>query len=88
MVIIAVIVRAVVVRTIVARRPSSVIGHLVFRVAEYTSFLVVHTLIGVPYLLAVPLVLGSWLVVKFFYFRGVVFAAPPVSSTASGSRPE
>ena len=44
-----------------------------FRGAEYLAFLLVHSWLGTPYLVAVTLVLGASFVVKFFFYRLVVF---------------
>jgi putative flippase GtrA len=44
-----------------------------FRAAEYLGFLVLHTLIGVPYLLVIVIVLGSSFIAKFFFYGRVVF---------------
>jgi putative flippase GtrA len=46
---------------------------LAFRGMEYGAFLVVHTWLKTPYALAIVAIqLCSWLV-KFFYYRGIVF---------------
>jgi putative flippase GtrA len=44
-----------------------------FRFAQWLSFLALHTWLGVPYLIAVAVVLGSWFLVKFFYYRSRIF---------------
>jgi len=44
-----------------------------FRGAEYVGFLVFHTLLEIPYMVAVVAVLGLSFVVKFFFYRKVVF---------------
>lgn len=47
---------------------------LFFRGAEYLSFLLLHTWLGVPYLVAVAAVLILWFLIKFTYYGRVVFA--------------
>lgn len=44
-----------------------------FRVAEYVGFLVIHSVLGVPYLVAIVAVLGCSFVTKFFTYNAVVF---------------
>jgi putative flippase GtrA len=44
-----------------------------FRVAEYLGFLVLHTLIGLPYLPAIVAVLAFSFLTKFFTYSTVVF---------------
>jgi putative flippase GtrA len=44
-----------------------------FRVAEYVGFLVLHTLLRLPYLLAIVAVLGFSFLTKFFTYSTVVF---------------
>ena len=44
-----------------------------FRLAEYTGFLVFHTLLGLPYLLTIVAVLGVSFLTKFFTYSTVVF---------------
>ncbi len=50
------------------------VASVAFRGLQFASFLVVHSWLGVPYLAAIVVVLGFWLVVKFVVFRRVVFA--------------
>lgn len=52
------------------------VASLAFRGLQFASFVVVHTWLGVPYLLGVVAVLGFWLVVKFAVFRSFVFTDP------------
>jgi putative flippase GtrA len=44
-----------------------------FRVAEYVGFLVLHTVLRLPYLLAIVAVLGCSFLTKFFTYSTVVF---------------
>lgn len=44
-----------------------------FRSAEYLAFLLVHTGLGLHYLLSIFLVLFVSFMVKFFYYKNVVF---------------
>ena len=44
-----------------------------FRFAEYVGFLVLHTLFGLPYLVAIVAVLGASFLTKFFTYSTVVF---------------
>ena len=44
-----------------------------FRMAEYVGFLVLHTLLRLPYLLAIVAVLGVSFLTKFFTYSTVVF---------------
>ena len=44
-----------------------------FRVSEYFGFLVLHTLLGLPYLLSIIAVLGLSFLTKFFTYSAVVF---------------
>lgn len=44
-----------------------------FRVAEYGGFLVLHTVLRLPYLLAIVAVLGFSFLTKFFTYSTVVF---------------
>jgi putative flippase GtrA len=44
-----------------------------FRVSEYLGFLVLHSLLGLPYLLAIVAVLGVSFLTKFFTYSTVVF---------------
>jgi putative flippase GtrA len=44
-----------------------------FRFAQWLSFVALHTWLGVPYLIAVTVVLGIWFLVKFGYYRSKVF---------------
>jgi putative flippase GtrA len=44
-----------------------------FRVAEYLGFLVLHTLLDLPYLAAIVAVLGFSFLTKFFTYSTVVF---------------
>lgn len=44
-----------------------------FRFAEYTGFLVLHTILGLPYLLTIVTVLGVSFLTKFLAYSTVVF---------------
>jgi putative flippase GtrA len=44
-----------------------------FRLAEYSCFLVLHTLLRLPYLLIIVTVLGVSFLTKFFAYSTVVF---------------
>jgi len=44
-----------------------------FRFAQWVSFLALHTWLGLPYLLAVAIVLASWFLIKFSFYRAFVF---------------
>jgi hypothetical protein len=44
-----------------------------FRGLEYLSFLLVHTVVGVDYLIVIVLITGLSFVGKFFYYRNVIF---------------
>lgn len=47
---------------------------MAFRGSEYLSFLVMHTWLGVQYLVAIVSVLGVSFFAKFFFYDRVVFA--------------
>ena len=44
-----------------------------FRLAQWLSFVALHSWLGVPYLIAVAVVLGAWFLVKFAYYRTKIF---------------
>lgn len=44
-----------------------------FRASEYALFLLVHTLLGVHYILTMIAIQGATFVIKFFFYGGVVF---------------
>lgn len=44
-----------------------------FRMAEYTGFLILHTILGMPYLLTIIAVLGASFLTKFVTYSNVVF---------------
>jgi len=46
-----------------------------FRGTEYLGFLLLHTVLGFPYLVAIVLVLGVSFLTKFFTYSTVVFTA-------------
>jgi putative flippase GtrA len=47
---------------------------LLFRLCEYIAFLVLHSLLGIQYMIANTLVLFTSFAMKFFVYRGFVFA--------------
>ena len=51
---------------------ASAIG---FRVVEYLSFVLLHTLLGVHYVVTIILVQGLSFVVKFFFYGRLIFRA-------------
>ena len=53
---------------------------LLFRVTDYLLFIVVHTIAGVQYFVAINAILVVSFFAKFFFFRSVVFA-PHTGST-------
>jgi hypothetical protein len=56
-----------------------------FRGAEFVLFIVLHTLCGVPYDLAVASLLCVSAVAKFLFFRGYVFRRAPLRSPTTKS---
>lgn len=52
------------------------VSSLGFRCAEYVGFLVLHSAIGVGYIVAVVAVLAVSFVSKFVYYKAVVFVDP------------
>lgn len=44
-----------------------------FRLSEYAGFLVMHTLLGVHYVIAIVLVQGAAFVAKYFFYGKLVF---------------
>jgi putative flippase GtrA len=44
-----------------------------FRLAEYTGFLIFHTILGTPYILAIIAVLGASFLTKYVAYSNVVF---------------
>lgn len=53
-----------------------------FRTSEYLAFLVLHTWLGMHYLLAMLLILGGSFIAKFLYYGRVVFGRKSRLSTA------
>ncbi len=51
-----------------------VASSLAFRGLEYAAFLIVHTVLGVQYLVAVVGILVVSMLMKFVFFRSVVFS--------------
>ena len=49
------------------------LSSLGFRGTEYLGFLMLHTLLGLHYLMAIVAVCGASFLAKFFYFRHAVF---------------
>ena len=52
-----------------------------FRVAEYVGFLVFHTVLGIPYVIAIVAVLAVSFLTKFFTYSTVVFVNDRESSS-------
>jgi putative flippase GtrA len=54
-----------------------------FRVTEYAAFVVIHGLLGTPYVIAYASILTASAVCKFLFLRNILFAGPrpPVSLT-------
>lgn len=52
-----------------------------FRVAEYVGFLVFHTVLGIPYVVAIVAVLAVSFLTKFFTYSTVVFVDDRESSS-------
>jgi putative flippase GtrA len=44
-----------------------------FRLVEYTGFLIIHTIFGVPYLVTIVAVLGASFLTKYLAYSNVVF---------------
>jgi putative flippase GtrA len=59
------------------------LSSVIFRGLEYALFLVAHTWLGVPYVLAITGVLGLSFLTKFFYYRAVVFKGQGSASPAA-----
>jgi putative flippase GtrA len=55
---------------------------IVFRLVEYLGFLLVHSVLGVYYLLAIVLVQGSTFVIKYFVYGGWIFKRTPSKPAA------
>ncbi len=51
------------------------LSSLVFRGLEYVAFLLLHSVAGVHYLVAIAAVLGISMIGKFLFYRGAVFVA-------------
>lgn len=51
------------------------LSSLAFRGTEYAAFLLLHSLIGIHYLIAIITVLGISMISKFFFYRSAVFVA-------------
>jgi putative flippase GtrA len=49
------------------------LSSLAFRGMEYIAFLLLHSLIGIHYLIAIITVLGVSMISKFFFYRSTVF---------------
>lgn len=64
---------------------SQMIGFVVsiagFRLIEYLAFLLIHGLLGAPYLIAYAGILIASLVGKFLFLRGTVFRTSPKQTT-------
>jgi len=55
----------------------------VFRASEYGCFLLLHSVLGVPYLLALLAVIGVSFVVKFVFYQSFVFKKPALTSAGA-----
>jgi putative flippase GtrA len=55
---------------------------LTFRALQYLSFLAIHTALGVPYLLAIFIVLSAWFVIKYAYYGKAVFRPAGTESSS------
>ncbi len=51
----------------------TVFASVCFRSLEYITFILLHTLLGVHYLIAIGCVMAIWFFIKFFYYREKVF---------------
>ncbi len=64
------------------------ISALVFRLLEYLAFGLIYDAIGLHYLLTIILVNGTSFVLKFFYYRVLVFATSSSIDTAKTAKPQ
>lgn len=53
--------------------PRYLVATLSFRAAEYAGFILLHTLLGIMYLLAAGTILATSFIVKFFVYGSKVF---------------
>lgn len=58
---------------IVKQIAKYIFSALTFRTSEYLAFLLIHTLLGIRYIISLIVILGISFVAKFFYYRAVVF---------------
>ncbi len=58
------------------------LSSLAFRGMEYVAFLLLHSLVGVHYLIAITAVLGVSMIGKFLFYRGAVFVKQNNSNQA------
>lgn len=58
------------------------VAHAALRVGQYVSFLLLHTWLGVQYVIAVVAISGVWVLIKFAVYQRFVFTTP-----TSPSRP-
>jgi len=62
------------------------ISSLGFRGTEYMAFLLLHSVLGIYYLVALPTILVVSFFAKFLYYRRAVFAASGGSRTSAEAR--
>jgi hypothetical protein len=62
------------------------ISSLSFRGLEYLSFLIVHTIFGVQYLVSIIAVLGGSFFAKFFWYRKFIFIRKSTQPTNTEGR--
>ena len=65
---------------LVRQASGFVAASMLFRGLEYLAFLLLHTILGVAYILAIVFVMGVAFVAKFFFYRQCVFGARDVRS--------
>ena len=59
-----------------------------FRVLEYIGFLILHTVLAIPYLFAAAGVLGFSFLFKYFFYGSSVFIAPRRNELAADTEPK
>ncbi|MFC1572480.1 GtrA family protein [Candidatus Eisenbacteria bacterium] len=64
------------------------LSSLGFRGSEYLAFLLVHSVLGVHYLISVVGVLGVSFMAKFFFYGTVVFRGESKQASSSGCDPK
>lgn len=58
-----------------------------FRAAEYAGFVLLHGLLGLPYLITYAGILATSSICKFLFLRHVLFAAPRPAATLTEPAP-